>query len=440
MISIRYSKSPDGPVALSSFVKAVSTAILLLTVVSGSHAALYIDVNSPHLSRMPIAIPDFVPGTPGVAIHGRELAEILRNDLYMTGLFQIVEEGPNIPTGPADEPDYDAWAAAGAQAVVLGSFDVRGDELVIEARLYEVALKKLDFGKRFSGSPKEHRRMVHRFGDRIMENLTGTPGCFSTRIAFVGAERLKEVFVMDFDGHGIQQVTRNGSINLSPAWSPDLRKLLFTSYVKGNPDLWALDLVSGKITGVSNRRGLNASACYSPDGNAIAIALSANGNSDIFILSPQGQILKRLTHSGGSDISPSWSPDGSSLVYVSDRAGAPQIYRMPANGGESVRLTFESNYNTDPDWSPRGDRLAFTARIEGRFQICTMGVDGSDIRVLTSEGSNTSPVWSPDGRMIAFTSDRDGFRRIYVMDESGQIQVPVSPVPGKSPAWSGRLW
>ncbi|MBM3299553.1 MAG: PD40 domain-containing protein, partial [Deltaproteobacteria bacterium] len=116
--------------------------------------------------------------------------------------------------------------------------------------------------------------------------------------------------------------------------------------------------------------------------------------------------------------------------------GAPQIYSISANGGQPNRLTFSTNYNTDPDWSPRGDRLAFTTRIEGRFQICSIRPDGSDLRVLTTQGSNQDPAWSPDGRMIAFSSDRRGRREIFVMDARGEIQMPVSPIPGKAPAWS----
>jgi TolB protein len=396
---------------------------------------LYVDLDKPRVAKMPAAVPDFVSQEPG-PVSGRDLAAIVKNDLHLTGLFQIVEAASPTAGATGGEPDFDAWTQTGTQILVLGTYQVREDQLVVEAKLYDVPLKKLLLAKRYTGRVTDHRQMIHRFGDRVMEQLTQIPGCFSSRIAFVDASRTREIFAMDFDGRDLRQLTHNGSLNMSPEWSPDGSNILFTSYSKGNPDLWLLDLGTMRPFVVSSRRGINASARYSPDGAMIALSLSMKAIPKIFILSMQGNIIKELTDGRGNDISPAWSPDGANIAYVSDQAGAPQIYIVSAAGGRPRRLTIGSPYNTDPDWSPRGDLIAFTSRIEGRFQICTIKADGTDFRVLTSKGSNEEPAWSPDGRMIAFASNRDGKRLIYVMDARGEIQVPVSPFPGKAPAWS----
>ncbi|MGO9566743.1 MAG: Tol-Pal system beta propeller repeat protein TolB [Desulfomonilaceae bacterium] len=408
---------------------------LLVFCPSPVQGKLELELENPNLAKMPIAVPDFVSQGAG-ALNGRDLARIIKNDLYLTGLFDIVEESPPNLQNPAGPPDFDGWSQTGAQALILGSFQVRGDGLVLEAMLYDVTLKKLELGKRFSGRISDHRTMIHKFGDRVMEKLTNVPGCFTTQIAFVGEGQSRELFSMDFDGHDLRQLTRTGSINLSPEWSPDGRGIIFTSYLNRKPDLWALDFATLRPYAISARPGLNASGRYSPDGKIIALSMSFNGIPKIFTITPQGNIIKMLTTGRGNDISPTWSPDGSAIAYVSDQAGTPQIYIMPANGGEPRRLTLQGNYNTDPKWSPQGDFLALTARIEGRFQICTIRTDGTDLRVLTKSGSNQDPTWSPDGRMIAFQSNRNGKRLIYVMDARGEIQVPVSPVTGKAPAWS----
>jgi len=384
---------------------------------------------------MPIAVPDFVSQGPA-PLNGRDLARIIKNDLRLTGLFHIVDDSPANTQNLPDQLDFEGWSQTGAQALILGSFQVTGDELLLEARLYDTALKKLELGKRFSGRINDHRIMVHKFGDRVMERLTNVPGCFTTQIAFVGDGQSREIFLMDFDGQAMRQVTRTGTINLSPEWSPDGRGLIFTSYLNRKPDLWSLDLATLRPYTVSARPGLNASGRYSPDGKIIALSMSFNGTPKIFTITPQGHIIKMLTSGRGNDISPTWAPDGSAIAYVSDHAGTPQIYIMPANGGEPRRLTLQGNYNTDPKWSPQGDSLAFTARVEGRFQICTIRTNGTDLRVLTKTGSNQEPAWSPDGRMIAFQSNRDGKKVIYVMDSRGETQIPVSPVTGKAPAWS----
>ncbi|MBM4328253.1 MAG: Tol-Pal system beta propeller repeat protein TolB [Deltaproteobacteria bacterium] len=403
-----------------------------------ARAKLVIDVNDPSLVRMPIAVGDFISDQPGI-VNGAELARILKNDLYLTGLFQLVEIDPALPYAANGGPDFQKMSEMGIQALVSGQVHVQGDQLVLEARLYDVALQKQELGKRFTAGPRQARQIAHRLGDRIMGQLTGIPGCFSTRIAFAGAGNPRELFTMDFDGHDLRQLTNNGSINLSPRWSPDGRSLLFTSYMRGRPETWWLETATGRQALISGRPGLNAAARYAPDGREIALSLNHEGIPKIFIISPQGNILKRLTNGRGNDISPSWSPDRSTIAYVSDQAGTPQIYLIPVTGGQPRRLTFESNYATDPDWSPRGDLLTFTARIEGRFQICAIRTDGTDMRVLTREGSNQAPAWSPDGRMIVFGSNRDGQSRIWIMDARGVVQAPISPVPGKAPAWGPEV-
>lgn len=422
---------PRGP--LMPFT--ILICLCLLFTALPCHAKMVIDLTNPNLTKMPLAVPDFA-GPPAGPANGRDLAAILKADLRLTGLFNVLETSPAALQTADGEPDFEACLQAGAQAVVSGRFQVSGDQIIFEGKLYDVALKKMELGKRFTARFQDHRQLVHRFGDRIMEAVTGDPGCFTSRIAFVGDVPPKEIFGMDFDGYDLRQVTRTGSINLSPEWSPDSRNLIFTSYVNRNPDLWLLDLYTMNLRPVSTRPGINASARYSPAGDVIALSMSFQGSPKIYIITPLGHIINRLTDGTGNDISPTWSPDGSTIAFVSDRPGTPQIYTVPAQGGEPRRLTLESNYNTDPKWSPRGDLLAFTARVQGRFQICTIRPDGTEFRALTSRGSNQDPAWSPDGRMIAFSSDRDGRRRIFLMDSRGEIQVPVSSIPGKAPAWS----
>lgn len=410
-------------------------AALFIAPLPTVNAKLVIDVDNPNLMKMPIAVVDFVSDSQGT-INGKDLAAIVKNDLYITGMFQLVEGSSSSMLTSAAEPNFDNLTQLGAQAVITGNFQVQGDQLTIEARLYDVGLRKLEMGKRFTAKAADHRRMIHLFNDRVLEKLTGIPGSFSGKIAFAGDSQSREIYSMDYDGHNLQQLTRNGTINLSPDWAPDGNNLIFTSYMNRNPGLWLLDLASMQYRPISTRPGLNASGRYSPDGNFIALSISVKSIPKIFIVNMQGNILKQLTNGRGNDISPTWSPDATTIAYVSDQAGAPQIYVVPVSAGESRRLTFVSNYNTDPDWSPRGDQIALTARIDGRFQICVIRSDGTDFKVLTSQGSNQDPAWSPDGRLITFCSDRDGNKRIYVMDAKGSIQVPVSPIVGKSPAWS----
>jgi TolB protein len=424
-----------GPMSWRACARVFYSILLVVSVAGPAWSQIYLDLDKPKVAKMPVAIPDLQSAQPG-PLNGRALAGVIKNDLYLTGLFQPVEAITLPAVAPNGEPDFGSWSQAGAQALISGHFQTSGNQIVVELRLYEVPTKKMLLGKRFTGDIGDHRQIMHKFADHVMAQLDKIPGCFSARIAFVDASQSREVFSMDFDGHDLRQMTRTGTLNLSPEWSPDRSNIIFTSYLNRKPDLWSLDLSTLRTFPISSRPGLNASARYSPDGSRIALSLSIKGIPKIFIITPQGNIIKRLTNGRGNDISPTWSPDGSTIAYVSDGAGTPQIYLIPAGGGPSKRLTLRGNYNSDPDWSPQGDLVAFTSRIDGRFQICTMRTDGEDFKVLTNNGSNQDPAWSPDGRMIAFTSTRGGKKMIYLMDARGEIQVPVSPIPGKTPAWS----
>lgn len=410
----------------------------LLLFHNSSVAKLLIDVDNPNLGKMPIMVAHFTSNEPG-NLSGSELASIIRTDLTLSGLFDVIDAPQPLPLTQNGDPDLNSLAQSGAQALAMGSFHVNGSQLSVECKLYDITLKKLDLGKRFTGGAADHRYIIHMFSDRILEKITNVPGSFTTRIAFVDSAKTREIFSMDYDGYNLRQLTATGTINLFPDWAPDGKGLIFTSYINRNPDLWYVSADGQRVIPVSSRKGLNAAGRFSPDGSSIALALSVKAIPKIFLISTSGNIIKQLTNGLGNDISPAWSPDGANLAYVSDQAGSPQIYIIPVSGGVPRRLTLTTSYNTDPRWSPRGDLLAFTAKVEGRFQVCVIKPDGSDFRVLTSNGSNQDPSWSPDGRMIAFCSNRDGAKRIFVMDSKGTVQVPVSPIPGRSPAWSPRL-
>jgi TolB protein len=431
----------NNSLSISCFIRSMILTIVFvlpLLFVRPSNAKLIIDLDAPSIAQIPIVVTEFV-GEGTLPFSGKELSDVVRNDLSVIGLFQIVESNSVGSPLSYDDPGLDALNRLGAQALIAGKFRVSGDELTVELKLYDAALKKMEVGKRFTGKISDYRKMLHRFDDLVMEKLTGTLGCFSTKIAFVSSAEFREINVIDYDGYNLRQITKTGTINMSPDWSPDARTLLLTSYINANPDLFMLDLNTLQLFPISSRPGINASARYSPDGKFIALSMSLNKIPKIFIITPQGSIVKQLTNGRGNDISPTWSPDGSHIGYVSDQAGSPQIYICPLEGGQPRRLTFSVNYATEPDWSPNGDRLVFSAKVDGRFQICSIKTDGTNFTILTDKGSNQDPAWSPDGRMIAFSSDRSGKRLIYIMDARGSIQVPVSSVPGKAPAWSRTI-
>lgn len=410
-----------------------------------SLARVYIDIESPELQPLPIAVAQFKDigeSRPNVA---RTIMDVLTNDLTISGFFEIIprSEFPQEINALADPPDYSSWLRSRAEVLVMGGYSSKGDRLAIEFRLFDLVEKAFLVGKRYEGSTKSLRSMIHRVANEITYQITGGKGVFDTKIAFVSTiSGNKEIYVIDFDGHNLRQITKNGSINLSPAWSPDGRLVAFTSYIKRNPDLYLFDLTRSVQIRLSTKPGLNAAAAWSPDGSRMALMMRREGNAEIFIINRDGTHPRRLTKSWSSEASPTWSPNGRKIAFVSDRAGSPQIYTMDVNGRNVKRLTFLGSYNASPSWSPKGNKIAYCGRSNGRFHIFTINPDGTGIRRLTeNSGNNEGPTWSPDGRFIAFSSTRGGRSQIYVMNANGANQRRLTSTRGKesSPTWSPRM-
>ncbi len=371
-----------------------------------------------------------------------EIAEVLRADMTLAGLFTVA--APAAPVTAAGirpgEFDFAPWRGAGVDLLVKCGYTLSGDTLTAEFRLYNVNQGREVLAKRYSGRQRDLRKIAHTFSDDILESLTGERGPFTGKIAFVSnRSRNKELYLMDYDGYHVQQLTRNGSINLNPDFSPTGRELVYTSYRRRNPDLYRRVLATGAEAAISTRRGINVTGAWSPDGKQIALALSKDGNSEIYVISRDGRQMKRLTNNPAIDVSPAWSPDGKQIAFVSDRLGKPQLFIMNADGSGVRRLTTNGAYNVSPRWSPKGDRIAY-CRQERGFQIYVINADGSGDTRLTGEGSNEHPRWSPDGRFITFSSTRDGGEAIYVMraDGSGQTRVSRGARKDSHPTWSPR--
>ncbi len=417
--------------------------LLLLADILPAHSE-YIEVTAPGNRQLKMAVetPRSLAAAPN-ASSAKELGDVIAFDMNMSGVIaaETREQALSAAPVPLAGTNYMPWAAAGFDLLVRGEYSVTGDNLTVELRLFDLLSSKMMTAKRYLGKTKDLRYFAHAFADEIMLVATGEKGCFTTHIAHVSSQTgNKEIVIMDWDGHNQLQLTRNGSINLNPDFSPDGREILFTSYKRRNPDLYKRALSNPVEVLVSNRKGLNITGVWSPDGSRIALSLSKDGNSEIYTLARDGSRPTRLTVNPAIEVSPTWSPDGARIAFVSDRLGKPQIFLMSSDGGNVHRLTTSGSYNVNPRWSPKGDRIAYARMNRGGFQIFTINSDGTGDTQLTSAGSSENPAWSPDGRFIAFSSKRGGTEAIYVMRSDGSGQTRVSQGKGKAtqPAWSTR--
>lgn len=432
-----------------AFALITTVAFTLLLPTRGRADFEYIDITNPFLRKIPLAVPVFKSMTPNNTENqvAEETANLLSETLDFTGYFKMLDRGafledPRVTGIIAPSLRFPNWTAIGAELLITGGVVLTDNLLEMELRLYDTFKGKLLLGKRYTGWPTDQRKIIRRFCSKVIFQLTGNRGIFTSKIAFVSTgTQHKEIYLCDFDGHDPSQLTTAKSIALSPAWSSDGNWIAYTAYAKGKPDLYIRHL-KDKRGAIVAKKGLNITPAWVPKQFALAATLSFSGDQEIYLLTGDGEITKKLTSKWGIDVSPSWSPDGKQMAFVSNRSGKPQIHIKNMDTGQVRRLTFEGRYNTSPSWSPRGDKIAYEALDNGHYNIRVMGVDGTGPFQLTHDaGNNESPSWSPDGSLITFATTREGPSRIYVMTAFGTEQRRLLMLPGEqtNPIWSPYL-
>ena len=400
-----------------------------------------------------IAIPAFATNrdvpTPanadGTAALGREVARVITANLRNNGLFKPT--GPDsLPTPEFQQvrsPVWGSWSGRGAEMLVHGFVNAGSNgRIVVGCYLYDVALQDELIREGYEVRPADWRRAAHKCSDLIYARLTGEDPFFDSRIAYIAEtgpkdNRVKRLAVMDSDGANHRFLTLGSATALTPRYSPDYSKILYLSYVDGNPRIYVYDIGSGQQTLVTANRNPTLAPRWSPDGRHILYSMAVNGNTDIYRVSVNGGQSTKLTDAPGIDIGGSYSPDGRQIVFESDRSGTQQCYVMDADGSNQRRITFFGGRCATPEWSPRGDQIAFT-RIAGDFNVAVMTPAGRNLRVLTNGWQDEAPTWAPNGRIIQFfrTARNSGRSGLWQVDLTGENERRLpTPVDASDPAW-----
>lgn len=275
-------------------------------------------------------------------------------------------------------------------------------------------------------------------------NGLGLRGFFASKLVFIGQRTGRmEVYTGDLFFGGVRQITDDRAIAMTPRWSPDGRRILYTSfYHSGFPDLFLIDLGSYERTTFASFRGTNTGGCFSPDGSHVAMILSGEGNPEVYVSDARGRGIRRRTRNELIKSSPCWSPDGTRIVFAAGDP-EPQLYVIPAFGaGPMRRITHGiSGYCAEPDWSRTNpDEIAFTIRVGGRFQIAVYNFStGESRQVSHAPFDGVEPCWLADGRHLVYTA-RDATRsRICILDTETGKSTPVSP-SGFGPSLQASVW
>jgi len=422
-------------------------------------AALEVDITRGNVEPMPVAIPDFHAGADAgqgqveLARIGQDMAGVINADLERSGLFRPLPKKSFLqPEAPAItlQPQFADWRAVGSSALVLGQVDVESDgRMLVQFRLWDVFGQQQLVGRRYRTTATNWRQVSHMIADEVYKKLTGEDGYFNTRIVYVAesgpkSKPIKRLAIMDQDGFNHRFLTDANTLVLTPRFSPSQQEVTYLAYYDNKPQVYLLNIDTGRRELLGDFPGMTFAPRFSPDGNKVIMSMAKDGNSDIYVMDLRTRALTRLTDNPAIDTSPSFSPDEQQVVFNSDRGGSQQLYVMDRSGKNVKRISFGGGRYATPVWSPRGDLIAFTKMEGGRFHIGVMRPDGSGERLLTASFLDEGPTWAPNGRVLMFFRQQPfskggsgGGTKLWSVDLTGYNERPVvTPLDASDPAWS----
>jgi TolB protein len=414
----------------------------LLVVAAPVHAQLRLDITEGVRDAVPIAVVPF-GGQAGDA--ATDIAAVVAGDLRLSGRFAPLDRQDMVARPTAgQEIRFQDWRLLKSDYIVIGRVEPDASGTQVAFELFNVQTGQQLLAQSVATSAQGMRSTAHRIADLVFERITGIPGAFSTRIAYVTVEgappsQRYRLVVSDADGFGPHTVAESSEPVMSPAWSPDGQSLAYVSFETKTSAIYVQRLATGERRRVSARSGINGAPAFSPDGNRLAITLSRDGNLDIYLLDLSTQALTRVTADDAIDTEAAWSLDGRSLYFTSDRAGNAQIYRVDLGDAKAAeRVTYTNGYNARPRLAPNGTDLALVTLDQGNYRIAVLDLKTRNLRVLTTGRQDESPSFAPNGASIIYATELRDRGELATVSSDGRYQERLRSDRGnvREPVWS----
>ena len=404
-----------------------------------------IDIKNGTASATPITV---VPFTyEGAALPPEtNVDEVISNDLNRCGQFRVLPKESVVerPTR-GGEIKFPTWNMLKQAYIVVGRQIETGSggEVRVEFELWDVAQQKQMLGLAISGQRTGMRDVAHQIADLVYEKITGVRGAFWTRIAYIVSTGLGNnvnyaLMVADSDGFNPQTVVRSHEPLLSPAWSPDGRKLAYVSFERGNSSVYMQEIATGAREVVSSQKGINGAPQFSPDGSKLSLTLSFGGNPDVYVMDLATRHTTQMTKHFAIDTEAAWMPDGQSLVFESDRSGKPQLYQVGLGGGDATRITFQGEYNADPSISFDGKRIAMVQGNGNVYRIAVLDRASGESKAISPGNLDEHPSFAPNASMILYAATEGTRGVLWAVSTNANVRQRLLLADGdvREPAWS----
>lgn len=421
--------------------KLVTVLTLVLVTAGTVRAELLIRITEGADAAIPIAVVPFAEA--GNIPAGDKLSTVVQSDLAMSGEFSPLpaEKMLSLPSKREDVFFRD-WRLLGQRYVLVGELTRKGDRVSARYELFDVNTEERLLGESAGAPASNLRSLAHHISDKVYEAITGVPGAFSTKLAYVTLDKFNgkpryRLQVSDVDGKRARIRLESQEPILSPAWSPDGKKLAYVSFETGKPVIFVHELASGKRTKAADFPGLNSAPAWSEDGRSLLMTLSKDGNAEIYRMDLATKKLTKVTNHWAIDTEASWDHTGDGLFFTSDRSGGPQIYYKESERASPRRITFGSRYNARPRPDNSGKFVYYVHQRDRAFHIARTNLKSGEETILTRTESDESPSVSPNGRMLIYATKQgaDSVLTVISADGGAAYSLPASEGDVREPAW-----
>jgi TolB protein len=372
-----------------------------------------------------------------------DIDKIIRNNLKRSGEFNLFanEDLLSLPTSET-EVIFNDFKILNIDYLVIGKILKDGISISVVYDIFDINKGKKIRTSSVYGIPNKNRQLGHYVSDGIYEEITGMKVISSTKILYVTENKNFNLMVADADGSNEQILLKSNDPIISPAWSPDSKKVAYVSFETGMAKVYIQDIATGERELAIENSSQISSPSWSPDGKFLSLTMYQDGNAEIYILNLKNRNLTRLTNHFSIDTESSWSPKGSKIMFTSGRSGSPQLYEIDLRqfNAKPKRITFDGNYNAKGSYLPNNEGFIFVHRENKNFQIAIKYFNENFIRPLTNAQLDESPSISPNGNVIVYAIKDDGMSMLAGVTLSGaKFRLPAKMGFVREPAWSGFL-